>query len=105
MYVLNNCIKTKYLFNLSIFCLIINIKKIAPKIVSQLKMLENKLDPEDFKNVMYGTIETWLLWSITKEKTHATDMTCASTTGMYDSYCVRFIINMYIFCDIDKSSK
>lgn len=59
---------------------------IAPKITSQLKLLENKLKPDEFNNIMFGTIETWLLWNITKEKKHATDITCASSTGMYDMY-------------------
>lgn len=58
----------------------------SAKLISQLKILENKLVPEDFKNVLYGTLDTWLLWNLTKEKIHATDITCASTSGMYDMF-------------------
>jgi glycerol kinase len=66
---------------------------IAPKLLSQLDFLENKLDPYEFEQVQYGTIETWLLWNITKEKIFATDITCASSTGLYDIYWV----NIYIY--------
>lgn len=44
------------------------------------------------ENILYGTIETWLLWNLSKENTFATDMTCASSTGMYDMY------HVIIFC-------
>lgn len=61
-------------------------KHIAPKLISQLNILENKLQPKEMENILYGTIETWLLWNLSKENTFATDMTCASSTGMYDMY-------------------
>lgn len=59
---------------------------VATKLKSQFNMLENKLKPEEFSNVLHGTIETWLLWNLTKEKIYATDITCASATGIYDMY-------------------
>ena len=61
---------------------------IAPKLMSELEKLDHKLEPDEFEQVQYGTIETWLLWNITKEKVFATDVTCASSTGLYDLYHV-----------------
>lgn len=61
---------------------------IAPKLIRELDKLNNKLEPDEFKQIQYGTIETWLLWNITKEKVFATDVTCASSTGLYDMYRV-----------------
>ncbi len=59
---------------------------VTPKLKSQLNILENSLESGEMDNVLYGTIETWLLWHLSKEKAHATDVTCASSTGMYDMY-------------------
>lgn len=35
-------------------------------------------------NLLFGTIDTWLLWNLTEERTHATDYTNASRTMIYD---------------------
>ncbi|XP_066565724.1 glycerol kinase 5 [Amia ocellicauda] len=37
-------------------------------------------------NCCFGTIDTWLLYKLTKGAVHATDYSNASTTGIYDSY-------------------
>ena len=37
---------------------------------------------------MFGCIETWILWRLTKGKVHATDYSCASGTGLYDPFQV-----------------
>ncbi|CAH8498416.1 unnamed protein product [Heterobilharzia americana] len=34
----------------------------------------------------YGCLETWLLWKLTGGETFATDISCASVTGMYDPF-------------------
>ncbi|CAL8281140.1 unnamed protein product [Lota lota] len=34
----------------------------------------------------FGTIDTWLLYKLTKGKVHATDYSNASSTGMFDTY-------------------
>lgn len=38
--------------------------------------------------VMFGCIETWLLWKLTGGKVHATDYSCASGTGLFDPFQV-----------------
>ncbi|KAM6990330.1 glycerol kinase 5 [Tautogolabrus adspersus] len=37
-------------------------------------------------NCCFGTIDTWLLYKLTKGRVHATDYSNASTTGVFDSY-------------------
>ena len=40
-------------------------------------------------NVMFGCIETWLLWKLTGGAVHATDYSCASGTGLFDPFQVQ----------------
>ncbi|XP_012681794.1 putative glycerol kinase 5 [Clupea harengus] len=40
----------------------------------------------DGNNCCFGTIDTWLLYKLTKGSVHATDYSNASTTGIFDSY-------------------
>ena len=37
------------------------------------------------ENILFGTIDTWLLWKLTNGKSHFTDITNASRTMIYDS--------------------
>ncbi|MDC1296517.1 glycerol kinase GlpK [Alphaproteobacteria bacterium] len=37
------------------------------------------------KNLLFGTIDTWLLWKLTEGKSHFTDITNASRTMLFDS--------------------
>jgi putative glycerol kinase 5 len=62
----------------------IEMSNIAPKLVEQLEILENKLDSHEIKEILYGTIDTWLIWTICREKNFLTDVTCASCSGFYD---------------------
>lgn len=68
---------------------VITNKQIAPKLIDQLKLLEEKLSSKDYENVVYGTIDTWILWNATKEKMFLTDITSATCSGFYDFYLVR----------------
>jgi len=36
------------------------------------------------KNLLFGTIDTWLLWNLTEKKSHLTDITNASRTMLFD---------------------
>ena len=36
-------------------------------------------------NLLFGTIDTWLLWNLTERKSHLTDITNASRTMIFDS--------------------
>lgn len=66
----------------------VEIYHVAPKLLDQLKLLEARLDPQDFDNVVYGTIDTWLFWNASKERIFVTDITSASCSGFYDVYLV-----------------
>jgi glycerol kinase len=63
---------------------------VSPKLSNQLKVLENTIEPDEFKEINYGCIETYVLWNLSKEKSFQTDITCACCTGFYDIYEVNF---------------
>ncbi len=51
-------------------------------------ILENKRLAKDTlrnNNLLFGTIDTWLLWKLTEGKSHLTDITNASRTMIFDS--------------------
>ena len=41
-------------------------------------------------HLLFGTIDTWLLWNLTEEKTHATDYTNASRTMLYNIHTLNW---------------
>ncbi|VDP91895.1 unnamed protein product [Echinostoma caproni] len=42
--------------------------------------------------ICYGCLETWFLWRLTNAKVFATDISCASVSGMYDPFTVSVTI-------------
>lgn len=44
----------------------------------------------DQGDLIFGTIDTWLLWNLTANKVHATDFTNASRTMLYDIHQLRW---------------
>lgn len=46
-------------------------------------LLDNNAD-RSVQNILFGTVDTWLLWKMTGGKVHATDPTNASRTMLYD---------------------
>ena len=36
--------------------------------------------------LLFGCIETWLIWKLTGGEEHVTDVSCASSTGLYDPF-------------------
>ena len=49
-----------------------------------LKNVDGIREQAEAGNLMFGTVETWLIWRLTNGKVHATDATNASRTMMYD---------------------
>jgi glycerol kinase len=48
-----------------------------------------KLKSEAFapnSSIAWGTIDSWLIWNLTEGKVHATDYSCASSTGILDPF-------------------
>jgi glycerol kinase len=41
-------------------------------------------------DLLFGTIDTWLLWNMTEERTHATDYTNASRTMLYNIHDLKW---------------
>ena len=55
------------------------------------KLLKNK-------KLCFGTLETWLIWKLTKGRTWATEFSCASCTGIFDIWSLSWSSVMaYIF--------
>ena len=53
------------------------IKWILDKIKNSKKLIKEN-------NLLFGTIDTWLLWNLTSKKSHLTDITNASRTMLFD---------------------
>ncbi len=51
-------------------------------IFDNVKIAKNNLKNN---NLLFGTIDTWLLWNLTEGKSHLTDITNASRTMIFDS--------------------
>ncbi|XP_071044110.1 glycerol kinase 5 isoform X2 [Parasteatoda tepidariorum] len=49
--------------------------------------LQNK---ESHKNVLFGTIETWLVWKLTEKQVHTTDASNACATGFFDPFRMKW---------------
>jgi glycerol kinase len=51
---------------------------------TKIKWLLENVSGYDRENVIFGTIDSWLIWKLTKGKIHATDYTNASRTLLYN---------------------
>jgi len=40
--------------------------------------------------ILFGTIDTWLIWNLTNGRVHATDFSNASSTGMFDPFALKW---------------
>ncbi|MBK7936332.1 MAG: glycerol kinase GlpK [Lewinellaceae bacterium] len=54
-------------------------------------------------NLLFGTIDTWLLWNLTEERIHATDYTNASRTMIYNIRDLQWDDELCTALDIPKS--
>lgn len=54
-------------------------------------------------NLLFGTIDTWLLWNLTEERTHATDYTNASRTMIYNIRELQWDDELCAALDIPRS--
>ena len=55
------------------------------------------------KNILFGTIDTWLLWKLTEGKSHLTDITNASRTMIYDPNKEKWSEELLNLFNIDKN--
>jgi glycerol kinase len=57
----------------------------------------------DAGHLLFGTIDTWVLWNLTNEKTHATDYTNASRTMLYNIHALRWDDELLAALTVPKS--
>lgn len=58
----------------------------------------------DNGNLMFGTVDSWLLWHLTGKKSHVTDVTNASRTMLMDIKSLRWDPNLCALFDLKMSS-
>ncbi len=56
----------------------------ASKIAWILEHVEGAREAAETGDLLFGTVETWLIWNLTKGAVHVTDRTNASRTMLYD---------------------
>ncbi|MDC2992211.1 glycerol kinase GlpK [Pelagibacteraceae bacterium] len=69
-------------------------------------ILENIKDAKKYikkNNLIFGTIDTWILWNLTKGKSHLTDITNASRTMLFDSKNEKWSDEMLRIFNIPKN--
>jgi glycerol kinase len=54
-------------------------------------------------HLLFGTIDTWILWNLTTEKTHATDYTNASRTMLYNIHDLKWDDELTTALTVPKS--
>ena len=75
----------------------------ATKIKWILDNYKNSKKMINENNLLFGTIDTWLLWNLTKKKSYLTDITNASRTMLYNIKKDRWSLELLKFFKIPKS--
>jgi glycerol kinase len=57
---------------------------------------------ENAKNLLFGTIDTWLIWKLTKGKVHVTDVSNASRTMLFNIHTQQWDEDLIQLFDIPK---
>ncbi len=83
--------------------LIIDATYSASKIKWIMDEVEGVRDDMEKGEVLFGTIDTWLLWNLTKGKVHATDPSNASRTLLYNIFDMKWDDEILEVLDIPKN--
>ena len=75
----------------------------ATKIVWILENVEGAKEKAEKGELLFGTVDTWLIWNLTKGKIHVTDYTNASRTMLYDIHNLKWDEELLAYFDIPKS--
>ena len=75
----------------------------ATKIVWILENVEGAREKAQKGDLLFGTVDTWLIWNLTKGKVHVTDYTNASRTMLYDIHNLKWDDELLEYFDIPKS--
>ena len=57
----------------------------------------------NINNILFGTIDTWLLWNLTEGRSHFTDITNASRTMIYDAKLEKWSPELLKLFNINKT--
>ena len=74
----------------------------ATKIKWILNQNKKAKKPINQKNLLFGTIDTWLLWNLTQGTSHLTDITNASRTMLFDIKNEKWSKNLLSIFNIPK---
>ncbi|NLJ89962.1 MAG: glycerol kinase GlpK [Clostridiales bacterium] len=75
----------------------------ATKIKWILDNVEGAREEASKGNLLFGTVDTWLIWNLTKGKTHITDYTNASRTMIFNIHTLDWDDELLNKFDIPKS--
>jgi len=75
----------------------------ATKIVWILENVEGAKEKAKNGELLFGTVDTWLIWNLTKGKVHVTDYTNASRTMLYDIHNLKWDEELLKYFDIPSS--
>ncbi|MDR3115373.1 MAG: glycerol kinase GlpK [Treponema sp.] len=72
------------------------------KIAWILDQVEGARDRARKGEILFGTVDTWLIWKLTNGKVHATDYTNASRTMIYDVHTLQWDEELLAALDIPR---
>ena len=75
----------------------------ATKIAWILENVEGAREKAEKGDLLFGTVDTWLIWNLTKGKVHVTDYTNASRTMIYDIHNLRWDEELLAYFNIPKT--
>jgi len=75
----------------------------ATKIEWILENIPEAVEKLATENLLFGTIDTWLIWNLTKGKAHVTDFTNASRTMLFDIKKLDWDANLLKLFSISES--
>ena len=75
----------------------------ASKIAWILDHVTGAREKAEAGDLLFGTVDTWLIWNLTKGAVHVTDYTNASRTMMFDIHNLRWDENILDYFHIPKS--
>ena len=74
----------------------------ATKLKWILDNVEGAREMANDGRLLFGTVDTWLIWNLTKEKNHMTDYSNAARTMMYNIYDLKWDDEILSLLDIPK---
>ena len=70
---------------------------------SKIRWILDHVENMNKDHLLFGTIDTWLIWKLTGGKVHATDYTNASRTLLYNIYDLKWDDDLLKLFDIPKT--